>query len=225
MSKLFHTVVLLGLILVSLAVYSQTKVVLDAPPPKKVLVLGDSLSAAYKLPATQGWVHLLQQRLREYDVSTELVNASVSGATTAAGLQILPGALAAHVPDMVIVELGANDGLQGKPVSYIRKNLQQLIEKSQAGGAKVVLLGVRLPPNFGARYAEPFFAQYASLAEQYDAVLVPFMLDGVAGQSAFMMGDGLHPNATGQVRVLENIWEVLAPYLLPASVPGDNVGN
>ncbi len=225
MSKFLQAVVWLGIVLSSTAVYSQNAPVLDGSGPKKVLVLGDSLSAAYKLPAERGWVYLLQQRLRDQGAATQVVNASVSGATTAAGLQILPGALATHSPDVVLIELGANDGLQGKPVPYIRKNLQQLITLAQATGAKVVLLGVRLPPNFGARYTEPFFAQYAALAVQNNLTLVPFILKGVAGQSGLMMEDGLHPNAEGQLHVLENVWAELAPILLSAGSEAQKLGN
>lgn len=186
---------------------------MDAQQCKKILVLGDSLSAAYKLPKEQGWVFLLQRRIQREGLAVELVNASVSGATTAAGLQILPQALAQHQPDMVVLELGANDGLQGKPVAYIRQNLERLITLVKQAEAQPVLLGIRLPPNFGARYTEPFFEQYPSLAKQFQITLLPFLLEGVAGDPDLMMEDGLHPSAAGQQRIMENVWAVLAPLL------------
>lgn len=178
-----------------------------------ILVLGDSLSAAYKLSAKKGWVYLLQQKLMQEDLAYEVVNASVSGATTAAGLQLLPQALEKHEPKLVILELGANDGLQGKPVSYITENLRQLIRVSQQSGAQVILVGIRVPPNFGKRYTEPFFEQYARLAEEENIALVPFLMDGVAGRDELMMGDGLHPKPAGQSIMLDNVWQTLSPLL------------
>ncbi|MFL0800666.1 MAG: arylesterase [Agarilytica sp.] len=193
--------------------YSADKPRLDASEYKKILILGDSLSAAYKLAAEEGWVHLLQERLDRDGLPFSVVNASVSGATTAAGLQILPNALSAHEPAFVLIELGANDGLQGKPVPYISRNLSSLITQSQEAGAKVVLLGIQLPPNFGSRYTQPFFAQYAALAKEFGLPLVPFLLEGVAGNADLMMRDGLHPQAKAQSLVFENVWPVLSPLL------------
>lgn len=192
-------------------VYSQTTTELDVKKEKKILVVGDSLSAAYKLSAEQGWVHLLQLRLLDNDYPYRVVNASVSGATTAAGLQIMPQALARHRPEIVLIELGGNDGLQGKPVPYITNNLERLISLAKGAQARVVLLGTRLPPNFGARYTEPFFAQYAMLAKRHELPLVPFLLEGVAGYSSLMMEDGIHPRAEGQRLLLENVWPTLKP--------------
>ncbi len=193
--------------------YSADKPALDAPALKKILILGDSLSAAYKLSAEEGWVHLLQARIDRDKLPFKVVNASVSGATTAAGLQILPNALSVHQPAFVLIELGANDGLQGKPVPYIRRNLTALIKQSQDAGAKVVLVGIQLPPNFGSRYTQPFFEQYAVLAKQFGLPLVPFLLEGVAGNADLMMRDGLHPKAKAQSLVLENVWPILNPLL------------
>ncbi len=175
---------------------------------RTVLVLGDSLSAAYNLPEEEGWVALLAQRLASEDIS--VVNASVSGATTAAGLQLLPELLQSHRPELLVLELGANDGLQGKPLVYIRRNLQRLIQSAQAQGVEVVLVGIRIPPNYGAAYTEPFFEQYAELAEQFELALVPFLLEGVAGNPELMMSDRLHPVAKAQPVLLENVWPVLA---------------
>lgn len=195
--------------LLSSQAYSQPEPSLDAFPVTKILVVGDSLSAAYKLAEDQGWVHLMAERLKQKKPAVTVVNASVSGATTAGGLQLLPTALKDHQPDLVILELGANDGLQGKPVPYIRRNLQKLIKTSLDSGAKVVLVGIKLPPNFGSRYTEPFYAQYAQLAEEFELARVPFLLEGVAGDSDLMMSDGLHPNAKAQPKVLENVWPVV----------------
>ncbi|VUD53853.1 Esterase TesA [Thalassocella blandensis] len=181
---------------------------------KTLLVIGDSLSAAYKLPAKQGWVHLLEQRLQQnYDDQFQVVNASISGATTAAAIQLLSQSLTKYTPSIVILELGGNDGLQGKPVTYITENLRTLVHMSKGAGAQVLLVGVRMPPNFGSRYADPFFKQYARLAEQESLALVPFILDGVAGHEDLMLSDGLHPSAPGQEVVLENVWKELKPLL------------
>ena len=180
---------------------------------KTLLVIGDSLSAAYKLPVKQGWVYLLQQRLQQRDPAYTVINASISGATTAAAIQLLDQSLEKHDPGVVILELGGNDGLQGKPVSYITDNLRRLIRMSKTHGAKVLLIGVRMPPNFGSRYAEPFFEQYAMLAEEEDLALVPFILDGVAGRSELMLEDGLHPSAPGQKIILQNVWRELGPLI------------
>ncbi len=176
---------------------------------KNLVILGDSLSAAYGLSATDGWVHLLQSTVAEKYPDYKIVNASISGATTTAGLQRLPNLLKEHNPDILVLQLGANDGLQGKPIVQIRRNLQQLIETSRSGGARVVLLGIRLPPNLGQRYTEPFFQMYGELARQYQLDHVPFFLEGVAGDATLMQADGLHPRAAAQSRIFGNIWPTL----------------
>jgi len=182
-----------------------------------LLVVGDSLSAAYNLAEEQGWVFLLDQRLRESPLlqqqSYEVVNASVGGATSGAALQTLPSLLQKHRPRIVVLEMGANDGLQGKPVSHVTENLKHLIEMCRDVEATVVLVGIRLPPNYGKRYTEPFFNQYAQLAETYHLPLVPFLLDGVAGNEKLMQADRLHPTAAAQPLILENVWEVLQKVL------------
>lgn len=178
-----------------------------------VLVLGDSLSAAYSMPAEEGWVSLLQMRIEKQELAATVVNASVSGATTAAGLQIATGALEEHQPTIVLLQLGANDGLQGKPLNYIRQNLVRLIAMSKEAGAEVVLLGVRIPPNYGDAYAIPFFEQYSELAKEHELALVPFFLEGIAGNPDLMMTDGLHPRSLAQPMVLDNVWPVLKPLL------------
>lgn len=187
--------------------------------PRTILVLGDSLSAAYNLKIDDGWVHLLKNKLLEPStISTlgayQVVNASISGATTAAGLQVLPKLLEQHQPQIVLLELGANDGLQGKPISVIRKNLQTMIELSLDNHAQVLLIGIRLPPNYGKAYTEPFFSQYKTLASQYNLNYLPFLLEGVAGRPEAMMSDQLHPNRQAQPIILDNVWQQLNPMLI-----------
>jgi acyl-CoA thioesterase-1 len=177
----------------------------DSQGPKKILVVGDSLSAAYNLPVEAGWVSLLDKHYANTEHQLIFINASVSGATTDAGLKILPVALKEHDPDFVIIALGANDGLRGRPIPYITKNLSTLITTSQDAGAKVLLLGVRIPPNYGLGYTEPFFQQYLKLSDKYETALVPFMLEGVAGNQAMMMADRMHPNTEGQKVMLQNV--------------------
>ncbi|MGM0517995.1 MAG: arylesterase [Pseudomonadota bacterium] len=193
----------------------------DTPPaptqastqaPTQVLVFGDSLSAAYKLPAEDGWVALLRERLDkrapgEFDVT----NASASGETTSGGLTRLPEVLQTGDYDWVLLELGANDGLRGLPLPVIEANLQTLIDRAEAHGAQVILLGIMLPTNYGPAYAEPFAAMYTRLSEENDLQGLPFLLAGVADDRDMMLNDGLHPNADGQERVLENVWDVVAP--------------
>lgn len=186
-------------------------VIANAQSTNNVLVLGDSLSAAYGLPPEQGWVAALQKRFAEKDI--QFVNASVSGATTAAGLARLPALLQQHKPEWVVLELGANDGLQGKPIPYIRRNLSTLIEQAQGSGSEVLLLGVRLPPNLGQRYTEPFFEMYAELAAKYQLAYVPFILEGVAGDERLMQDDGLHPNAEGQKVMARHLGQSLERFL------------
>ena len=192
--------------LIAVAAHSNTS---DKRSSTNLLVLGDSLSAAYKMPIEKGWVYLLEQKLKQDGVKVNVRNASVSGITTAAGLEILPNALDQFAADVVVIELGANDGLQGKPVPYITQNLDKLISLAYASDAQVVLLGVRLPPNRGKRYTEPFFQQYADLADSEQTGLVPFFLAGVAGDPDFMQADGLHPNELGQPIIVENVYDVI----------------
>lgn len=180
-----------------------------------ILVVGDSLSAAYNLAEEQGWVHLMAQRMTLRNYPYKVINASVGGATTAAGLQRLPSLLEEHRPKWVILQLGANDGLQGKPVPYITANLEKLIGLSKGSGAEVILVGMHLPPNFGSRYAKPFFEQYAMLAEKFSLPLVPFLLEGVATKSELMQKDGLHPKAEAMPIILETTWKVFEKHFQP----------
>lgn len=193
-----------------LAVLCMAPVHAEAPV---ILVFGDSLSAAYGIPAEQGWVSLLQRRLAERGYPHQVVNASISGDTTSGGLSRLPAALERHRPALIILELGANDGLRGQPPMVMNHNLAQMIELSQQAGAQALLAEMRIPPNYGPLYTQKFQATFGELAKRYDILLIPFMLDGVAGNPALIQDDGLHPRAEGQPRILENVWKVLESVL------------
>jgi acyl-CoA thioesterase-1 len=189
------------------------------PTPRTILVLGDSLSAGYGIQVQQGWVSLLSQRLAKEGYGYQVVNASVSGETTQGGLARLPRALELHRPAIVIVELGGNDGLRGLPLSASRTNLEQIIEKSQAAKARVLLAGMMIPPNYGPRYSQQFRDMYASLASRYPVAFVPFLLDQVALKPELMQADGIHANARGQPQLLNNVWPKLKPLLLAPGRP------
>jgi acyl-CoA thioesterase-1 len=178
-----------------------------------VLVVGDSISAALGLESSQGWVSLLEKRLVEKGYDKQVVNASISGDTSAGGLSRLPALLAEHKPELVIIELGGNDGLRGQPPAQLQQNLAGMIDSSRAQGAAVLLLGMRLPPNYGARYTSAFAKVYSDLAEQKQVPLVPFFLEGVGGVPELMQPDGIHPQANAQPRLLENVWPTLEPLL------------
>ena len=178
-----------------------------------LLVFGDSLSAGYGVAAGQGWVSLLQAKLRDQGYGFQVANASVSGETTTGGLARLPRALKVHEPAVVIVELGANDGLRGLPLATTKSNLRQLVHDAAQGGRKVLLLGMRMPPNYGERYTAGFEAMYRDVAHQEHVVLLPFLLAGVADKPQLMQADGLHPNERGQPVLLDNAWPVLRPLL------------
>jgi acyl-CoA thioesterase-1 len=174
--------------------------------PKTVLVLGDSLSAEYGLNRGDGWVALLEKKLKSEKIDAAIVNASISGETTSGGRARLPALLAQHKPDVVVIELGANDGLRGLPVAAAEANLRTMVELSNKSKAKVVLVGMRMPPNYGRAYTERFFGMYKSLSTQLKAPLVPFMLDGVADQPKMFQADRMHPSAEAHPIILANIW-------------------
>ncbi len=175
---------------------------------RTLMVLGDSLSAGYGIELDQGWVKLLEQKLRREE-GFEVVNASVSGETTSGGLARLPALLKAHHPELVIIELGGNDGLRGQPTKGMQRNLTSMVALSRAAGAKVLLLGMRIPPNYGPRYTEAFFNVYAKVAEAEAVPLVPFFLEGVATNDQLMQKDGIHPKASAQPLMLENVWPLI----------------
>jgi acyl-CoA thioesterase-1 len=182
-------------------------------PARTVLVLGDSLSAAHNIATEQGWVHLLEVRLAKMVPPWSVVNASISGETSLSGRNRLPALLATYHPDVVAIELGANDGLQGLPLDRLRDNLAAMIGAAQAAHARVLLLGIELPVNYGPQYRDGLRAVYADLAKQKHVALLPFLLDGVALDPALMQEDGLHPTAAGEPKVLDNVWVALLPLL------------
>lgn len=183
-----------------------------------ILSWGDSLSAAYGIPVEQGWVSLLQDKLKD---SHNVVNGSISGETTIGGRTRLPAALETHQPDYMLLALGANDGLRGLATTEMQKNLQAMIELAQQADTKVILLGIKIPPNYGMRYTDNFDKVFTDLAEQYDLPLHPFFLDRVALAFDLMQDDGLHPTAAAQPMILENIWTVLEAVLMPVEAETD----
>ncbi len=183
----------------------------EAPP--KIVVFGDSLSAAYRIPTEDGWVNLLAQRLAEKGFNYTVVNASVSGETTDGGLSRLPATLATHTPEILILELGGNDGLRGLPVNNIKQNLEEMVLLSQEAGATVLLAGIQIPPNYGPRYTEPFTSQFEDIASAMSLPFVPFLIDGIAQNPELMQEDGIHPVAEAQSMVLDNVWPVLSELL------------
>jgi len=180
---------------------------------RTILVLGDSLSAGYGLKPAQGWVALLEQRLRDQGYGYRVVNASVSGETTGGGLQRLPRALELHQPAVVVVELGANDGLRGLNVPLTTDNLTKIVAESKKAGAQVLLVGMLLPPNYGPRYTKDFTTMYRNIATSAKVPLVPFLLQSVALKPELMQADGLHPTAPAQPALLDTVWPQLKPLL------------
>ena len=174
-----------------------------------ILIYGDSLSASYGIPQQQGWVSLLQQRLEDQHFPYKVINASVSGETSSGGLSRLSATLDEHQPSIVILELGANDGLRGLPLSVMKDNLAQMIEQSKRSGAKVLLIGMKIPPNYGLKYSQSFKQKYQQLSQELKVPRVPFMLQGMENRPELIQDDGLHPNVQGQPIILENIWPQL----------------
>lgn len=178
-----------------------------------ILVLGDSLSAAYGIPKQQGWVNLLQQRLTAQAFPHQVVNASISGETTDGGLRRLPEALDRTKPQLVLIELGANDGLRVQSLDSMRENLYQMIQLAHQVGAQAVLFEMRIPPNYGARYSKAFRASFQQVAQQAEVPLVPFFLTPIAMDAAMFQDDGIHPTAEAQPLMLEVVWPVIEPLL------------
>jgi acyl-CoA thioesterase-1 len=178
-----------------------------------ILVMGDSISAAYGIQRDQGWVELLTRRIDELGLDWKVVNASVSGETTAGGLARLPRALEVHDPGVVIIELGGNDGLRGYPIDRIRANLEAMVKLAEAGDRQVLLVGMQIPPNYGPRYTRSFTAMYREVAATTGAKLVPFLLEDVALTPGLMQDDGIHPTADAQPTLLDTLWRYLAPML------------
>jgi acyl-CoA thioesterase-1 len=178
-----------------------------------ILIVGDSLSAAYGMEIGESWPSLLQQRLDEDGHAYRVFNSSITGETTQGGRTRLPKLLEKHAPAIVIVELGGNDGLRGLPLEVTRDNLSAMIEMSQAAGARVLLAEMRIPPNYGRSYTEKFNGAYTELAIQYNAVLVPFLLQDIALEPGMMQSDGVHPTAAAQPVILDQVWSELEPLL------------
>ena len=178
-----------------------------------VLVWGDSLSAGYGLRPQQSWPALLAERITAARLPHQVVNASISGETTAGGLARLPAALETHKPSVVVIELGANDGLRGLPVKAMATNLQAMVDASRRAGAQVLLVGMRMPPNYGPEYTTRFEAAYRDIARANRLRLVPFMMEGFADQPGYFQADGLHPVAAAQPLILDTIWRELKPLL------------
>ena len=182
----------------------------------RLLVVGDSLSAEYGLPRGSGWVALLQQRLAREKPAIEVINASISGDTTAGGRSRLPALLAQHKPGIVVIELGGNDALRGLPLPTTQANLSAMVRASKDAGARVLLVGMQVPPNYGQKYAQDFAAVFARVAKAEGAALLPFFLQGVAdGPQAdkLFQPDRIHPNAVAQPQLLDNVWPALKPLL------------
>ncbi|HWS65362.1 MAG TPA: arylesterase [Steroidobacteraceae bacterium] len=179
-----------------------------------ILVFGDSISAGYGLARVeQGWVGMLRAKLKDEGYGYQVVNASVTGETTAGGLARLPRALAMHHPRVVILELGGNDGLRALPIDQMRSNLGKMVDLSVDSGAQVLVLGMRIPPNYGPEFTEKFFAVFADVARDKRAPLVPFLLNDIALSPNLMQADGVHPNELGQPKLLDNVWPRLRPLL------------
>lgn len=189
--------------------------VAPAHAARTILVFGDSLSAGYGLPNGSGWVSLLEHRLKRDRLDYTVINASISGETTLGGRNRIVAALSEHQPAVVIVQLGGNDGLRGNSIEETRRNLIAIVEASRKAGAKVLLVGMRIPPNYGKVYTRRFEALYAEVARQQNAALVPFMLQGFADKREWFQSDGIHPAIEAQPRILDNIYRRLRALLVP----------
>jgi acyl-CoA thioesterase-1 len=181
--------------------------------PRTVLVMGDSLSAAYGLSASQGWVGLTAERMAKSHPGWKVVNASISGETTAGGASRIAGELKRNKPEVVVIELGANDGLRGLPLAQTRANLEKMIKASQAAGAKVLLVGMRMPPNYGRDYTQGFERTFSELAKQHKTAFLPFLLEPIATDRAAFQADNLHPTAAAQPKLRDHAWKSLLPLL------------
>ena len=198
-NRVFISLCILGLSLVSVVSSAKT-----------IMIVGDSLSAGYGIKTQQGWVYLLQKQLdQQYPKQHKVVNASVSGETTSGALARLPKLLQTHKPDVVVIELGGNDGLRGQPPKLIEKNLSQLVNQSQKANAKVVMLGMKMPPNYGTAYRDAFENNYKTVSNQYKIKLMPFFLKDVAGHKDLMQKDQIHPNAKAQPILLNNSYSYI----------------
>lgn len=200
-----NTIVILSLSFLSVIIWSSQAFADNA----KILIYGDSLSAAYGLPKQQAWPQLLQNKLESEHFQYTVVNASISGETTSGGVSRIEATLKQTNPDIVILALGANDGLRGLPIKEMFNNLNHMITLCKKSGAQLLLIGMKIPPNYGPQYTQAFSESYQNLSKQHQIPLVPFMLENVAAQPHLIQDDGLHPNALGQPIILQNIWSRL----------------
>ena len=180
---------------------------------KKILIVGDSISAAYGINPKTGWVNLLANKIAHEKLPYKVINASISGDTTINGVNRLPALLKKYRPDIVIIELGGNDGLRGIQIRIMQANLERMIQQSNTAGARVLLAGMKIPPNYGRRYTQSFHQVYLDLADNYSISLVPFILEGVGGKEVLMQSDGIHPTAQAQPLIVETVWQKLSPML------------
>lgn len=187
---------------------------------KPIVVLGDSISAGYGIDVSVGWVNLLQQKFKQAPSDYVIHNESISGDTSVGGLARIDSILSRHQPMMVLIELGANDGLRGLSPQEMKRNLSDIIRRSESAGAKTMLLGMKIPPNYGKRYIEMFYTIYPQLSAELNVPLVPFILEDVALHPEMMQADGLHPNALGQPLIAQKVWEALWPMLNHQSSTG-----
>lgn len=177
---------------------------------QKILILGDSLSTAYGLAAQEGWVYLLQEKLNQKSDSFDIINASISGETTAGGASKIQKTLQIHRPDFIIIELGGNDGLQGLSIESMQKNLAIMLNAASKSNVKALLVGMKIPPNYGIKYTKKFTNSFKKLAENHQVTYIPFLLEGVGGNPLLMQTDGIHANAKAQVKILDNIWPAVS---------------
>lgn len=190
-----------------------------------ILILGDSLSAAHGISQKSAWPTLLQQRLIQQRYPHKVVNASISGETTRGGVSRTDHVLSAHSPDIVVLELGANDGLRGLPITQIKHNLSEIIRKFNKTGVKTLLVGMQIPPNYGIHYTQSFRNSYQSLADEYQLALVPFLLEGISENKELMQEDNLHPRANAQPLILDNIWPYLETLVMETPILETDVKN
>ena len=198
-----HALLLCILLICSTSAYAQ----------KNIIVLGDSISAAYGIPTEQGWVSLLQSRLETNHEQYNVINASISGDTTSDGLKRLPSLLERHQASFILIELGGNDGLRGYPLNTIKNNLEALIKQSKKNNITPILLAMRIPPNYGKRYTSGFQKIYQDIAQKSNITLVPFLMNDVATNPELMQKDGIHPTASAQSILLDAVWLTLEPLL------------
>jgi acyl-CoA thioesterase-1 len=202
-----------GALLLLFAVLAWDAAAASVPPV--LLIVGDSISAGYGLPSGTGWVALLEKRLATERFTDKVVNASISGDTTAGGRERLPALLAQHRPAVTVIELGGNDGLRGGNLDAMRDNLDAMVVTAQKAGSRVLLVGMRLPPNYGPSYVQRFAAIFSEVASKHKAALVPFLFAGFGENNAMFQPDGIHPVAAAQGQLLDNVWRELAPLLAP----------